>query len=189
MIVTVSCGARVVRVCWSAASRGVYSNHSCSVLLLQVVFSLTTPSTSRGPSLLSSSTWGPRISSLTSRGRRLLDLYSLPACPGWRAHRSNSFRLISPLGTKGKKLVWPIITPWPRGSKLLSLFFSPLRPDYPFIGEEVFTKQYSDFTRNVRLHEAGLIFLKAIHRNSSVRAYLLERIWMSHGVLPNAALQ
>lgn len=183
MTVTVSCGARVC------------SNPSCSVLSLQVVFSLTTPSTSRGPSLLSSSTWGPRISSLTSRGRRLLDLYTLPACPGWRAHRSNSFRLISPLGTKKtkNKSVWPSganhHNPWPRGSNLLSLFFSPLRPDYPFIGEEVFTKQYSDFTRNVRLHEAGLVFLKAIHRNSSVRAYLLEKIWMSHGVLPNAALQ
>lgn len=156
MIVTASCGGRVV-------SRGVCSNHSCSVLSLQVVFSLTTPSTSRGPSLLSSSTWGPRISSLTSRGRRSLDLYSLPACPGWRAHRSNSFCLIRPLGTKKNnktKPVWPSganhHNPWLRGSKLLSQFFSPLRPDYPFIGEEVFTKQYSDFTRNVRLHEAGL---------------------------------
>ena len=57
-----------------------YSNHCCSLclsVLLQVVFSLTIPSTSHGPSLLLSFTWVPRISSLTSRGSRLFWILTL----------------------------------------------------------------------------------------------------------------
>lgn len=85
------------------------------------------------------------------------------------------------------------LTFWPRGSKLLSLF--PLLSDQIVTSEEsnFYMKQYSDFMRNVQLRlrkKLGwtLVFLIAIHLNSSLRAYL-RRMWMSNGVLPNTALQ
>lgn len=105
---------------------------------LQVVFSLTIPFTSRGPSLRLSFTWAHRISSPTSRSSRFLfgyDIHTLPAClsacstdsshalrfvrlsvclSGWRDSRTwNGF----PVRQKCTNCVFA----WPTGSKLLSL--------------------------------------------------------------------
>lgn len=78
-ITSLSCCCQRSKECIEAP-HCVYSNHCCSLclsVLLQVVFSLTIPSTSHGPSLLLSFTWVPRISSLTSRGSRLFWILTL----------------------------------------------------------------------------------------------------------------
>lgn len=132
-----------------------------SVISLQVVCSLTIPSISRGPSLLLSFIWVPRISSLTSKApggwipltftylaahvatcfsaRDSGTLFRL----GWRIRRfQNSFGLMSLAGQR-----WA----GQRRYQAPLFVFSPLRPDYHIRGEQRDTKQYSDTARNTQL--------------------------------------
>lgn len=122
-------------------------------------------------------------------------LSGLPFYPGDGLTDSELFDLSS-----GKNVLPHIsgrkyLTYWPRGSKLLSLFFF-------LLSAPIITSEESNFTRSntrillemfgsscARLGWTFGLFLIAIHLNSSLQAYLLEKMWMSDGVLPNTALQ
>ncbi len=123
-------------------------------------------------------------------------LSRLPFYPVTDSQIPNCFGLISPLEKKKNNNFLPSssgrnsLTYWPRGSKLLSLF--------SLLSAQIITSEESNFTRsNTRILRETfctrlgwtLVFLIAIHLNSSLRAYLLEKMWMSDGVLPNTALQ
>lgn len=94
------------------------------------------------------------------------------------SHIQNGFSLISlltKLSSWEKKKRQKLSEPSTERHKAPLSVSSSLHPDHLLRGERLYNKQYSDFTRNVQLWlcRAGLVFLIAIHLNSSLWAYLL----------------
>lgn len=161
-----------------------------------MVYLLTILSTSRAPSPLLSFIWVHRISSLTSRGSTLLEalftLTWLHTCPSVSPSNAGCLWIPADGFTHSERFQFDQSTeetffliekkkrqklsePSTERHKAPLSVFSSLHPDYLLRGERLYNKQYSDFTRNVQLWlcRAGLVFLIAIHLNSSLWAYLL----------------